>query len=144
MNINELFEGNESVLLKACRSGFAEVTLLLLEKGGDPTLANYEGVTPLHFPSSFDEEYIPKITDALTKAGADREARSHQRWQYKRCIDSTYGTIEGTLLTWAITAGNETATQALMDIGADPFDLKGREIEYDDAWANNIHVFPVW
>ncbi|ENI00904.1 hypothetical protein COCC4DRAFT_53436 [Bipolaris maydis ATCC 48331] len=144
LNINELFEGNESALLKSCRSGFAEIALLLLEKGADPTLANDEGVTPLHFLSSFDEEYIPKITDALIKAGADREARSYQGWRYRRCIDSTYGIVEGTPLTWAVATGNETATQALMDIGADPFDLKGRDIEYDDAWANNIHVFPVW
>ncbi|EUC48356.1 hypothetical protein COCMIDRAFT_2797 [Bipolaris oryzae ATCC 44560] len=144
VNINEVFEGNESALLKACRSGFAEIALLLLEKGADPTLANDEGATPLHFLSSFDEEHIPKVTDALIKAGADREARSRQGWRYKRCLDSTYGTVEGTPLTWAVATGNETATQALMDVGAGPFDLKGREIEYDDAWSNNIHVFPVW
>ncbi|XP_014559599.1 hypothetical protein COCVIDRAFT_24054 [Bipolaris victoriae FI3] len=144
MNINELFRGNESALLKACRSGFAEIALLLLENGADPTLANDEGVTPLHFLSSFDEEHIPKITDELIKTGADREARSHQGWRYRQGIDSTYGTVEGTPLTWAVAAGNETATQALMDVGADPFDLNGREIEYDDAWTNNVHVFPVW
>ncbi|KAF1954793.1 serine/threonine protein kinase [Byssothecium circinans] len=144
LDINKLYMGNETVLLKACRSGHAEIALLLLDKGADPTLANDEGVTPLHFLGSFDEEDIPKITDALIQAGADREARSRKGWQYSQCIDSTYGTVEGTPLTWAVAAGNETATQALMDIGADPFDVQGRDIKYDDNWSNSVHVFPVW
>lgn len=84
------------------------------------------------------------MADALIRAGADREARSHQGWRYKQCIDSTYGDVEGTPLTWAIAAGNETATQALIDVGADSFDVQGRDIQYEDGWSNNVHVVPVW
>ena len=144
LDINKLYNGNESVLLKACRSGHAKIALYLLENGADPTLANDEGVTPLHFLSSFEEEDIPQITDSLILAGADREARTHQAERYMECIDSTYGTVDGTPLVWAVAADNETATQALIDIGADPFDLQGQNIKYRDSWSNSVHVFPVW
>ena len=144
LDINELFIANETALLKACRSGHVRIALLLLENGADPTLANDEGATPLHFLSSFEDENIPEVTDALIRAGADPEARSHGGWRYKRCIDSTYGSVEGTPLTWAVAAGNETATQALIDIGADPFDVKGRDVQYEDGWSNSVHVSPVW
>tara|TARA_R110002003_G_scaffold228_16_gene16716 strand:+ start:13961 stop:16147 length:2187 start_codon:yes stop_codon:yes gene_type:complete len=144
LDMNRLYMANETALLKTCRSGHGKIALLLLDNGADPTLANDEGVTPLHFLSSFDNEDIPEIMDALIRAGADREARSRQGWRYMQCIDSTYGTVEGTPLTWAVTAANETATQALIDVGADPFDVQGRDIQYEDGWSNSIHVFPVW
>lgn len=144
LDINELFMAKETALLKACRSGHGRIALLLLENGADPTLANDEGATPLHFLSSFDDEEIPEITDALVRAGANLEARSSKGWRYKQCIDSTYGTAEGTPLTWAVAAGNETATRALIDVGADPFDIQGREVQYEDGWSNSVHVFPVW
>ncbi|RMZ69355.1 serine threonine kinase [Pyrenophora seminiperda CCB06] len=144
LNINEVSAGNECALLKACRSGHAQIALCLLENGANPTIANEEGITPLHFLSSFDDDDIPNITDALISAGADREARTNHAGRYMECIDSTYGIIDGTPLAWAVAADNEAATQALIDVGADPFDVKGRDIKYEDGWSNSVHVFPVW
>ena len=144
LDINALYEGKESALLKSCRSGHVDCTVFLLDHGASASTPNVDGATPLHFLSSFDDESIPMITDRLVAAGADVNARSSNANVYKHAVDAVYGEVNGTPLTWAVAFDNEMATQALIDVGADPFDLLGREVEYENGWSNNSHVSPVW
>ncbi|KAK4442439.1 serine threonine kinase [Podospora aff. communis PSN243] len=144
VNVNCVNEWSESPLLCACRSGHRDITLLLLDHGADPCTASGEGLTPLHFLSSFDGEHIPEICARLVNAGASTEARSRTGHKYRRMFDSTFGITDGTTLTWAVVANSAIATQTLIEHGADPFDLDGLELPYSDTFGSMTHVSPVW
>lgn len=144
VDINFRFPGDETVLLKACRSGHFHVVLTLLDHGADASLSSEEGATPLHFLSAFDENKIPCIADRLMAAGASLEARSNNAQLFKTTTESLFGMVDGTPLTWAVSANNLTAVHALLDLGSDPFDVAGRTATYSDGWSNNSHVSPAW
>ncbi|KAF5553614.1 serine threonine kinase [Fusarium napiforme] len=144
VNVNHVNEWNESPLLWASGAGHRDVVFHLLDCGADPSVASDEGTTPLHFLSSFDDEDIYEVCRRLTKAGADLEARSKAGHRYRRGLDSTYGDVDGTPLTWAVAANNRVAAQVLVTSGADPFDLPGLEISYSDTFGGMSHVSPVW
>ncbi|KAF5630133.1 serine threonine kinase [Fusarium sp. NRRL 52700] len=144
VNVNHVNEWNESPLLWASRAGHRDVVFHLLECGADPSVASNERTTPLHFLSSFDDGDIPEVCRRLIEAGADLEARSKAGHRYRQGLDSTYGDVDGTPLTWAVAANNRVAVQTLVTAGADPFDLPGLEISYSDTFGGMSHVSPVW
>ncbi|KAF5266835.1 hypothetical protein FOXYS1_2325 [Fusarium oxysporum] len=144
VNVNHLNEWNESPLLWASRAGHRDVVFHLLDCGADPSVASNEGTTPLHFLSSFDDEDVHEVCRRLVDAGADLEARSKSGHRYRQGLDSTYGDVDGTPLTWAVAANNRVAVQALVTSGADPFDLPGLEISYSDTFGGMAHVSPIW
>ncbi|KAF5588661.1 serine threonine kinase [Fusarium pseudoanthophilum] len=133
VNVNHVNEWNESPLLWASRAGHRDVVFHLLDCDADPSVASDEGTTPLHFLSSFDDGDLNEVCRRLIRAGANLEARSKAGHRYRRGLDSTYGDVDGTPLTWAIAANNRVAAQALVASGADPFDLPGLEISYSDT-----------
>ncbi|KAG4272563.1 serine/threonine protein kinase [Fusarium proliferatum] len=144
VNVNHVNEWNESPLLWASRAGHRDVVFHLLSCGADPSVASDERTTPLHFLSSFDDGDIPEVCRRLVEAGAGLEARSKAGHRYRQGLDSTYGDVDGTPLTWAVAANNSVAAQALVTSGADPFDLPGLEISYSDTFGGMSHVSPVW
>ncbi|RMJ19380.1 hypothetical protein CDV36_001012 [Fusarium kuroshium] len=144
VDVNYLNKGNESPLLYASRGGHKDVVFHLLGCGADPSVASEEGTTPLHFLSSFDDQDIPEVYQRLLEAGAPLEARSKSAYRYRKGLDSTYGDVDGTALTWAVAANNRVATQTLIAAGADPFDLPGLKVPYSDTFGSMAHVSPVW
>lgn len=144
IDINAAYTGGETVLLKACRSGHFDIALYLLDHGADASVCCEDGVAPLHFLSAFEDDQIPIIADKLIAANGSLLARSNDAWIYRSCSDATFGMVDGTPLTWAVKANNEKATRALVDLGADPFDIAGRTAKYGDGWSNNSHTSPVW
>ncbi|RBR09908.1 hypothetical protein FVER53590_13698 [Fusarium verticillioides] len=144
VNVNHVNEWNESPLLWASRAGHRDVVFHLLDCGADPSVTSDEGTAPLHFLSSFDDEDIREVCRRLIEAGANLEARSNAGHRYRRGLDSTYGDVDGTSLTWAVAANNRAAVQALTTCGADPFDLPGLEISNSDTFGGMSHVSPVW
>ncbi|KAH0596013.1 hypothetical protein MHUMG1_05872 [Metarhizium humberi] len=144
IDINARYPGDETILLKACRSGHFEVVLCLLDQDADASICSEDGAAPLHFLSAFEEEQIPLIANRLVAAKASLKARSKNAKLYKLAVDATFGMVDGTPLTWAVAANNHAATQALLDLGSDPFDIAGRTAEYGDSWSNNAHISPVW
>ena len=143
VDVNWPNDWEETALLMACRSGHLPMALYLLEKGAKPSLASQEGVTPLHFLSAFDDDDIPIIAKELVNHGASLEARSSGGTAYHLTLDSTFGQLNGTPLTWAVAANSKVATQTLMDYGADPFDSAARNEPVNDSWSNLMHRSPV-
>ncbi|KAG5819218.1 hypothetical protein H9Q74_009607 [Fusarium xylarioides] len=143
VDVNHVNEWNESPLLWASRAGHRDVVFHLLDCGADPSVANDERTISLHFLSSFDDEDI-EVCRRMIEAGADVEARSKAGHRYRRGLDSTYGDVDGTPLTWAVAANNRVAAQALVTSGADPFDLPGLGTSYSDTFGGMSHVSPVW
>ncbi|KAI7762561.1 hypothetical protein LZL87_008907 [Fusarium oxysporum] len=144
VDVNQLNEWNESPLLWASRAGHRDVVFHLLDCGADPSVASNEGTTPLHFLASFDNEDVHEVCGRLIEAGGGLEARSKSGHRYRQGLDSTYGDVDGTPLTWAVAANNIVAVQALVTSGADPFDLPGLEVSYSDTFGGMSHVSPVW
>jgi ankyrin repeat protein len=144
VDVNQLNEWDESPLLWASRAGHRDIVFHLLDRGADPSVASNEGTTPLHFLSSFDDQDIPEVCRRLIEAGVKIEARTKSGHRYRQGLDSTYGDVDGTPLTWAVAANNRAAVQALTTVGADPFDLPGLEVSYSDTFGGMAHVSPVW
>ncbi|KAM5346258.1 hypothetical protein ACJ41O_009263 [Fusarium nematophilum] len=144
VDVNYLNEWSESPLLWASRAGHRDVVFHLLDCGADPSVASKEGTTPLHFLSSFDDQDIPDVCRRLIKAGGSLEARSRSGHRYRQGLDSTYGDVDGTPLTWAVAANNRVAVETLVASGADPFDLPGLKVPYSDTFGSMAHVSPVW
>jgi ankyrin repeat protein len=94
---------NVTPLMMACIAGHAKVAEQLLRHGADPTIAAVTGTTPLHFLSSFDDEHIPALADALVKASASLEARATTAEFGPGAIANSYLRIaKGTPLTFAV------------------------------------------
>lgn len=63
-------------LINAVKNGHSAAVTLLLAKGADPTLADQDGSTPLHYLAlSWKPEKLEKTIDLLLEAGADINAR---------------------------------------------------------------------
>jgi len=58
LSVNQRNARGETALLCACRSGHADVVLLLLDNGADASLQALNGESPLHWLSSFDPEVV--------------------------------------------------------------------------------------
>ena len=130
-------------MLVACRTGHYSVASIFLEAGAKADIPNNEGLTSLHFLSTFDDDDIPLIAWQCQANGADVEARSTAGIGFNSRIDCQYGIAEGTPLLWAIGAGNLVATRTLLELGSDPFDLKGGKLSVSTGWGKAIHYFPV-
>lgn len=144
IDINTKNEWGETGLFCACRSGQAAMVRFLLEKGADPSQQTKEGLTPLHFLSAFADTDIPDIASRLMRHNAHLEARATSEASiYHIFLDSPYGIIAGTPLTWAVVAGSLAATRALVHLGADAFDRTGRDLPVDHRWSSIVHTSPV-
>jgi ankyrin repeat protein len=127
----------ETPLLVACRAGHAKVATFLLQRGSDPSISTNQGVCPLHFLSAFDNQSIPTMATLLLQYGAVLEQPSRNALLYKEQFDSRFGSVNGTPLLWAVAARNTSATEALVERGADPFKTTTepvRAIDEDDWW----------
>jgi Ankyrin repeats (many copies) len=144
IDINARYPGDETALLKACRSSHFEAVLSLLDHDADASICSEDGATPLHFLSAFEDDQIPIIAKKLLEAKANLSARSHNAHIYRSAVDPIFGMVDGTPLAWAVAANNKVATRALLEFGASPFDIAGRTVKYGDGWSNNSHTSPVW
>ncbi|KAI9766568.1 MAG: hypothetical protein M1839_004878 [Geoglossum umbratile] len=124
-DINEPDLWGETALLVACRTGHSRIAKMLLDSGANAKIASIEDLTPLHFLSAIDDRDIPDIGKHLLNNSADLEARSTSGKGFNFRLDCQFGLADGTPLLWAVAAGNLTATRTLVELGADPFDIKG-------------------
>ncbi|CZR66070.1 uncharacterized protein PAC_15971 [Phialocephala subalpina] len=127
----------ETPLVVACRAGHAKVATFLLQCGSDPSISTNQGVCPLHFLSAFDEQSIPTMATLLLQYGAVLEQPSRNAKIYMGQFDSRFGSVNGTPLLWAVAARNASATEALVEHGADPFKTTTEQIrafDEDDRW----------
>ncbi|KAI1846540.1 hypothetical protein JX266_007437 [Neoarthrinium moseri] len=143
VDVNFTSEFGETPLLMASRSGHTKMVLYLLRKGADPRIASDEGVTPLHFLSSFEDEDMSIVAESLVHHNASLEARSTRAHTYHTVTDSCYGLTNGTPLTWAVAANNLMATKTLIRLGADPFDEASKHVPVGDDWSTIYHTNPV-
>lgn len=144
VDVNASNTWNETPLLVACRSGNADIVRFLLDSGADPSFASDEGVTSLHFLAAFDQSEVEDIAQRLCEKKAPLEARAIHGNLYGLVVNSTFGQGNGTPLLWAVAADSRPATKALMDLGADPFDLAAKDALTDDSWGRIIHVSPLF
>jgi ankyrin repeat protein len=142
-DIDEPDAWGETALLVACRSGHAEIAKLLLRAGANPRIPSMEMLTPLHFLSAFDDDDIPTIARLMNDNKVDIEARSINGRGFNIRVDCQFGKADGTPLLWAVAAGNLVATQTLVELGADPFDISGANVPVSSSWGDNFHLSPV-
>lgn len=146
----------------AAKEGLEEMVDLLLERGANPSAADYWGGTPLHSARS------ARIAEALLKAGANPNADCHLRkyndtfsWYFigpplhvaARCGDVemlrkliAYGAnidhrdfVTGhTALHFAAESGNAEAVKVLLKLGASPNRLDNEP--YRENWFTPLHL----
>jgi hypothetical protein len=126
----------------ASRYGHLQAVLHLIDRGADPTSANIQGITALHYLSAFRNEDIQTVAQALVDNGASLDARAVSR--HTLFVDAIYPTLAGTPLFWAVAANNLTAISTLVNLGADPFDEAGQAAQTSDRWTEINHLSPVF
>jgi ankyrin repeat protein len=123
IDINCKGDEDETALLHAARSGHYEVTMAILEMGGDPTIASTNGDTPLHWLLSYDAEHVVEIASQFCLRGANPNAIA-KPVHLNFAPECTYES--GTPLHRAVERGNLDAVRALLSVGARADDEGGR------------------
>jgi len=129
---------NTSPMLMATINGQFDLALLLLERGGDPTLESDAGATPLF--TALNTHWAPKsrypqqqayqqqsatymdVMEAMLKAGADPNARLRKHlWYMSYTFDLLRVSNAGATTLWrAAYAADVEAMKLLVAYGADP------------------------
>ncbi|KAL8708240.1 MAG: hypothetical protein Q9220_006817 [cf. Caloplaca sp. 1 TL-2023] len=112
-------------LLKAAESCRYDILESLLSSGAKPSLSK-DGVSPLHFLSSWNLEHAEKLGRRLVEAGADIDTRAQRG-----------STVGGTPLVWSVVGDHLEHSKILLKLGADPM----AEQDEDDAlsFAARLH-----
>jgi ankyrin repeat protein len=142
--VNKVNRHGETPVHLACRSGHYDLLQYLVSKGADVTISSNDGLTPLHWLSSFPDDTIDQAADLLISKKANIEARSaarenfgdFRRWNRPGCED-------GTPLLWAVVSFNLPATRALIRHSADPWDQAGSALATSNKWGGMCHYSPV-
>ncbi|KAL8835136.1 MAG: hypothetical protein Q9170_003441 [Blastenia crenularia] len=95
-------------LLKAAESCEYGILESLLASGAKPNVSE-DGVSPLHFLSSWSVDQAEKIGRQLVEAGADVNARAERG-----------STVGGTPLMWSVFGDHLEHSEVLLRLGADP------------------------
>ena len=95
-------------VLQAAETCRYDIIELLLSQGIKPEVSE-DGVTPLHFLSTWDENIAERLGQELILAGADVNARA------KRGVS-----VGGTPLMWSVYGDHFTHSAILIRLGADP------------------------
>lgn len=121
--LDEPMINGRTLLLEACYAGNVEAVMLLVAAGADVTASlEADGTTALHLLSMFPDDKVDKVAVKLKDAGADIEARRWLPQGRPGCADLQDAVSHATPLLSAVVAGNVAAVQALVRLGADPFD----------------------
>ncbi|KAL2060451.1 hypothetical protein VTL71DRAFT_9482 [Oculimacula yallundae] len=142
-DVDDRTETGETPLLHACRSGHAHTVDILIEAGADASIGSDENIQPLHFLSSFDDCFIPRIAELLKDNRSDVHARTKDAAVFGDRLDARFSQYNGTTLLWAVIVDCTAAVVALLELGADPFDDESRKSPVDDKWGSNFHHSPV-
>ncbi|KAI4149292.1 MAG: hypothetical protein LQ341_001349, partial [Variospora aurantia] len=112
-------------LLKAAESCEYGTIESLLAGGAKPNISK-DGVSPLHFLSSWAVSKAEKLGRQLVEAGADVNARAERG-----------STVGGTPLTWSVVGDHFEHSKILLELGADPMAMQNG----DDAlsFAARLH-----
>lgn len=105
----------ETALLTAVKFNFEDITLYLLDRGANPSLADSDGNTPLHFAVLYN---YPVIVDMLLYYGADINVKNNKGY---------------TPLMIASYYGNYTMTDFLIN--------KGANVNYQDNYGYTAIMF---
>ncbi|XP_031331829.1 uncharacterized protein LOC116162352 [Photinus pyralis] len=118
-NVNDLNSSGESLVMVAAKSDDVAMVKLLLERGADVTVSNYEGNTCLHFAACGNEEMLTLFLD-----GGDLEAKN----------------LSGlTPLMFALKLSCTDLARLLISSGADIHteDFMGNTCLHNAAWAGD-------
>jgi len=122
INLNSHDHWQDTALMKCCMAGHLASMRALIKHGAIASVTNpINGLSPLHWLFTFEETEIPEAISLLTDGGAD--PRSPSTALAVKAFHFPFGWPSGTPLHWAVFARNETAVRALLDHGADIFEV---------------------
>jgi len=143
LSVNQRNARGETALLCACRSGHADVVLLLLDNGADASLQALNGESPLHWLSSFDPEVNPAMVgkDLIERGGARMDAFTTEPISHSPIFNSIDVDFQmpGTPLAWAVHDNNPQAVAFLLAKGADPLSRLKESETSPLQWAAFYH-----
>lgn len=142
-DVNRPNRTGETALLCACRSGHADIVMLLLSSGARASMQSATGETPLHWLLSFDEGInIQLLGDDLVKRGGarvDAYTTCHTAHSvFPGSIDVDFQ-VEGTPLMWAVHDDQPRVVSYLLSRGADPNWRLRRDTSSPIEWAAFYH-----
>ena len=112
----------ETPLLCACRSGQGGIVALCLQQyKAKASIAAHNGETPLHWLSSFSDQWIEAVARDLITHGAKLDAMTLEDVSHSR-VAGVQGEIKfaWTPLTWAVHNNRPRIVETLLKHGADP------------------------
>lgn len=115
---------SETPLTCACRSGYYECAMFLLDNGADPNGTEFGEESPLHCIANFRESEMDSLVKRLLEAGADIEKHtSASRKDVRRILADWEDNYSMTLtpLGRAVLIQSLPAVKILMKYGADPW-----------------------
>jgi ankyrin repeat protein len=86
INTPDIYNHNDTLLIKATKENSIGIIKYLLEKGADPNLRNEFGNTPMHYAISF--KYF-NIVDILKKNGAREDIENFKGLIPWECVNET-------------------------------------------------------
>ena len=122
LDVNLRNSFGETPLLCACRSGQGAIVILCLQRyKAKASIAAHNGETPLHWLSSFSDQWIEAVTQDLITNGARLDAMTHEKLSHSR-LNGVQGEIKHpwTPLTWAVHNNRPKIVETLLKHGADP------------------------
>lgn len=103
-DVNAVDDNGDTAMHYAAARDVLNIIVILLEANGDPTLANHQGITPVHKAAIYGQTAVIK---RLSEAG------------YNNSILSTADINGDTPLHFAVRGGYTTTVKLLLSLGAD-------------------------
>jgi ankyrin repeat protein len=122
VNIDSLDHWQDSALMKCCMAGHLASLRALIMHGADASITNSSnGLSPLHWLFMFDDNDIPEVISLLIHGGGNPKSPSVTL--AVKAFHFPFGWPSGTPLHWAVFARSEVAVRALLDHGANIFEV---------------------
>ncbi|KAH8674642.1 hypothetical protein BGZ60DRAFT_373143 [Tricladium varicosporioides] len=129
--LRQVFAGQETPLLLACSSGHIRIVELFLQKGGDPTIGNSDGVTLLHWLVAFNAKDKQRLLDLCGNHNVDFNAKAVITGRVTYKTNFVGIPLSGTPLHWAVATNDIAAINILLARGSDP---TFRQLLEGDTW----------
>jgi ankyrin repeat protein len=122
IDINSLDHWQDTAVMKCCMAGHIASLRALITRGADASITNpSSGLSPLHWLFMFHADDMTEAISLLIEGGGDPRYPSIAL--AVKAFHFPFGWPSGTPLHWAVFARNEAAVRALLDHGANIFDV---------------------